>query len=118
MPAFMRAAAKASVPWARASVADSMAAASVLLAAMPRLHARAERLPDIPGQLLSPADPPPGCRFAPRCPLARAVCSRRTPQLRCVEAGHEAACWDGIWEEAERADVGDQMSEVGMEGTK
>ena len=75
-----------------------------LLEAMPRLHQRSERLPDIPGQLPSLANPPPGCRFAPRCPLAREVCSRRTPQMREVGAGHETACWDGIWEEAEQGD--------------
>ncbi len=73
-----------------------------LLAAMPRLHQRAERLPDIPGQLPSLANPPPGCRFAPRCPLARAVCCEKTPRMRTREEGHEAACWDGIWDLAER----------------
>ena len=64
-----------------------------LLAAMPRLHARKERLPDIPGQLPSAANPPPGCRFAPRCPLAMAVCREAAPEMREVEPGHEAACW-------------------------
>ena len=73
-----------------------------LLAAMPRLHGKTARLPDIPGQLPSLAAPPPGCRFAPRCPLARDVCRRNTPRLRTVEEGHETACWDGIWELAEK----------------
>ena len=73
-----------------------------LLAAMPRLHGQTARLPDIPGQLPSLAQPPPGCRFAPRCPLARAVCRAKTPRMRMVEEGHEVACWDGIWEEAEK----------------
>jgi peptide/nickel transport system ATP-binding protein len=63
-----------------------------LLAAMPRLHAKADRLPDIPGQLPSLANPPPGCRFAPRCPLAQDVC-REQPEMREVEPGHAAACW-------------------------
>ena len=73
-----------------------------LLAAMPRLHGRTERLPDIPGQLPSLAQPPPGCRFAPRCPRARPVCSRSTPVMRTLAADHEMACWDGIWEQAEK----------------
>ena len=73
-----------------------------LLAAMPRLHGQTARLPDIPGQLPSLAQPPPGCRFAPRCPLARAVCRSKTPRLRMVVEGHEVACWDGIWEEEEK----------------
>ena len=73
-----------------------------LLAAMPRLHGGAARLPDIPGQLPSLAAPPPGCRFAPRCPLARAVCRAKTPRLRRVAEDQETACWDGIWELAEK----------------
>jgi oligopeptide/dipeptide ABC transporter ATP-binding protein len=64
-----------------------------LLEAMPRLHKRAERLPDIPGQLPSLANPPPGCRFAPRCPLAQAICREQTPQMQELEPGHAAACW-------------------------
>lgn len=77
-----------------------------LLAAMPRLHGRAERLPDIPGQLPSLRNPPPGCRFAPRCPLARAVCRQHAPALRGLGGGHEVACWDGIWEQAPGAEHG------------
>ena len=64
-----------------------------LLAAMPRLHGKADRLPDIPGQLPSLADPPPGCRFAPRCPWAQDVCRQRSPEWKEIEPGHEAACW-------------------------
>ncbi len=75
-----------------------------LLAAMPRLHAPAGRLPDIPGQIPSLRTPPPGCRFALRCPLARPVCSRHTPRLRKLAADHEVACWDGIWDEAEEGE--------------
>ena len=73
-----------------------------LLAAVPRLHGGAVRLPDIPGQLPSLADPPPGCRFAPRCPLARPVCRVRTPELRPIGPDREVACWDGIWPDAEK----------------
>jgi len=64
-----------------------------LLAAMPRLHAKTDRLPDIPGRLPSLADPPPGCRFEPRCPLAEDVCRERMPDMLPVGANHEAACW-------------------------
>ena len=64
-----------------------------LLAAMPRLHGGEARLPDIPGQLPPLASPPPGCRFAPRCPLVQPVCRERAPEMREVSAGHEAACW-------------------------
>jgi oligopeptide/dipeptide ABC transporter ATP-binding protein len=37
-------------------------------------------------------DPPPGCRFSPRCPSAQDVCRREDPALRAVGPGQEAAC--------------------------
>jgi len=35
---------------------------------------------------------PPGCRFAPRCPHARAACTAAIPALREVAPGHRVAC--------------------------
>ncbi len=64
-----------------------------LLSAMPRLHGRVERLPDIPGQLPSLKNPPAGCRFAPRCPLVQSICRKQAPEMREMAPGHEAACW-------------------------
>jgi len=64
-----------------------------LLEAMPRLHRRTERLPDIPGQLPSLASPPPGCRFAPRCPLAEDRCREQAPEMRRIADQQSAACW-------------------------
>jgi peptide/nickel transport system ATP-binding protein len=46
----------------------------------------------IDGSLPDYAAPPPGCRFAPRCPLAIPACGR-PPEDRSVGAGHHAACW-------------------------
>ncbi len=37
-------------------------------------------------------NPPPGCRFAPRCPSAQDICRRRDQTLRSVSSDHEAAC--------------------------
>jgi peptide/nickel transport system ATP-binding protein len=39
------------------------------------------------------AAPPPGCRFAPRCPFAQARCLQDAPALAPVGKGHLAACW-------------------------
>jgi peptide/nickel transport system ATP-binding protein len=39
------------------------------------------------------ADPPPGCRFHPRCPLAMEVCSRRVPALVETKPAHRVACF-------------------------
>jgi oligopeptide/dipeptide ABC transporter ATP-binding protein len=37
-------------------------------------------------------NPPPGCRFAPRCPSALDICRRQDQALRAVSSDHEAAC--------------------------
>jgi oligopeptide transport system ATP-binding protein len=44
------------------------------------------------GELPSPADPPAGCRFSSRCPLAMDRCRIMEPQFRQVATGHWAAC--------------------------
>ncbi len=44
------------------------------------------------GELPSPAAPPPGCAFHPRCPVAVDVCSREEPRLSDSGRGHLASC--------------------------
>jgi len=44
------------------------------------------------GDVPSPSDPPPGCRFHRRCNRARPLCSGEAPLLRDVGAGHLVAC--------------------------
>ncbi len=46
----------------------------------------------VSGEIPSPADPPSGCVFHPRCPFAEARCQRETPELRDIAAGHRVAC--------------------------
>ena len=44
------------------------------------------------GDVPSPAHPPSGCRFHPRCYMAKEICSREEPLLREVRPGHWASC--------------------------
>ncbi len=46
----------------------------------------------IQGEIPSPANPPAGCRFHPRCPLATARCREEEPQLAQIGSDHAAAC--------------------------
>jgi oligopeptide/dipeptide ABC transporter ATP-binding protein len=64
-----------------------------LLGSLPSIDAEDERLTPITGSPPSLLNLPPGCPFAPRCPMTRARCLEEEPQLRPVGGpGHHAAC--------------------------
>jgi peptide/nickel transport system ATP-binding protein len=64
-----------------------------LLGSVPRLDApQGARLVPIPGAPPSLAELPPGCPFAPRCPLAIDKCRDAEPELITVSRDHTAAC--------------------------
>ena len=58
---------------------------------VPSLHNRKERIL-MKGELTSPIDPKPECRFCSRCPYAEEMCHAVNPALKEIEAGHFVAC--------------------------
>ncbi|MDA3937251.1 MAG: dipeptide ABC transporter ATP-binding protein [Actinomycetota bacterium] len=57
----------------------------------PELQRKRERI-ILQGDVPSPINPPEGCRFHTRCPIAQPVCSQKEPELRDVAPGQKAAC--------------------------
>jgi len=64
-----------------------------LLASLPRLGEKRDRLSPIDGQVPSPLESHTGCPFLPRCPDVIPICSNRCPQLKETEPGHYVRCW-------------------------
>jgi peptide/nickel transport system ATP-binding protein len=64
----------------------------MLLEAVPDLSMTGKSRTAVAGEVPNPLDPPPGCAFHPRCPLADARCRQEVPKLLAVAAGGEAAC--------------------------
>jgi oligopeptide transport system ATP-binding protein len=57
----------------------------------PKLERQRKRF-ILKGEPPSPANPPPGCVFHPRCPLAVEECRRAVPEFREIRTGHFVAC--------------------------
>lgn len=58
----------------------------------PEVEKRKDKLV-VRGEPPSPINPPSGCRFHPRCPFAREVCSQKEPELKGVGGDHMVSCW-------------------------
>jgi oligopeptide transport system ATP-binding protein len=77
-----------------------------LLLAIPRPDPHRHTARQLPGgDVPSPMNPPPGCRFHTRCPFATEICRTDEPPLRSLEAGHMTACHHA-----------EQLPEVAAEG--
>lgn len=59
---------------------------------VPRLQGRNRKRQSIKGEIVSPIDPAPGCRFAPRCPRATEKCMGHDIPLKNVSENHQVAC--------------------------
>lgn len=78
-----------------------------LMSAVPTVHggrARAAARIQLSGDPPSPINPPAGCRFASRCPVAEPACAAELPPLREVQSGH--------WVRCRRVDVVDGMPQA------
>jgi oligopeptide/dipeptide ABC transporter ATP-binding protein len=68
-----------------------------LLGSIPRLtQDNTKPLVSIPGLPPDLTNPPPGCRFAPRCPRATEQCRAQEPPLNGPDPGHLFACWHPV----------------------
>lgn len=65
---------------------------TALLEEAPRLDRRKQEFAPIKGEIPSPLNPPPGCTFHPRCPLAVQSCREQVPVLENHPDGRVAAC--------------------------
>ena len=63
-----------------------------LLGSIPRIETMSDRLLAIEGTVPPPFDPPPGCRFNPRCVFSGAACRLEIPPLRVLGPDHTVAC--------------------------
>jgi oligopeptide/dipeptide ABC transporter ATP-binding protein len=67
-----------------------------LLACVPKLGDKRQRLTPIEGTLPNPGQLPEGCSFLDRCPEAFAPCRGELPPLREIRPGHQVRCWRGV----------------------
>jgi oligopeptide/dipeptide ABC transporter ATP-binding protein len=63
-----------------------------LLDSVPRIENRKRAFTVVKGEIPSPLNPPQGCHFHPRCPLAFDRCRSEVPTLREVAPGHRSSC--------------------------
>jgi peptide/nickel transport system ATP-binding protein len=63
-----------------------------LLKSLPMIGDKAQRI-SAPGAPPSLTNPPPGCRFHPRCPDAKGFCNSRNPELIKIGPKHRVACF-------------------------
>ncbi len=65
----------------------------ILISSVPIADPEKKRKPSVlAGDVPSPTNPPPGCSFHPRCPIAAQKCKTHEPELRDIGSGHFVSC--------------------------
>jgi peptide/nickel transport system ATP-binding protein len=64
----------------------------LLLETIPDVEMSGKKKAPVAGEIPNPIDPPSGCAFHPRCPLAAAQCQRIRPELTTLDSGVKVAC--------------------------
>jgi peptide/nickel transport system ATP-binding protein len=75
----------------------------LLLRSTPSVRGPRRLLAPLGGEPPNLVDPPSGCRFHPRCPLATAKCETDVPVMEEIEPGHQVACWN--WEKTAELEI-------------
>ena len=66
----------------------------LILSSTPSITGSRRALAPLEGEPPNLLDPPPGCRFHPRCPFATEICVEKEPPLEEIAPGHSIACWN------------------------
>jgi peptide/nickel transport system ATP-binding protein len=64
----------------------------LLLETIPDVEMTGKKKAPVAGEIPNPIDPPSGCTFHPRCPLAAAYCRKVRPELTTLDSGAQVAC--------------------------
>jgi peptide/nickel transport system ATP-binding protein len=64
----------------------------LLLETIPDVEMTGDKKAPVAGEIPNPIDPPSGCTFHPRCPLAAAYCQQVRPELTTLDSGVQVAC--------------------------
>jgi len=78
-----------------------------LLSAIPSIHGDGRDRIRLQGEPPDPANPPPGCKFHPRCPIAQELCAQEVPQLKEWLPDHSVACHFALTEPGLAGDSND-----------